>query len=338
MTDGDSVMANIRRYVQDNILDMEVDASACFSIIDTLEGAACLDFEEIERITSPVRDVYRGYRRDVAANISAWKAGSISEDDFNNALENIIQYSGERLRELSSDRAALAYAAYKLSLENGHTSQSFPFLSVLDGMVALLSDVKDVDFYEIMIKRELPLAATHLIVYNRKCRLPESVYPGKTYFGDVSLPNGSYEIHRDLKGGVSLIVPRTAKNKLNHIPYSETAKFSIKVSYKASELLPEHRNGEYVTGLLADHPVSFRETTMDGNTQYCVYAGDTWAGTVFDDQTNTWVLRKEVMKLLTDREYSFIGVPRTGVKTNSNSFVTGKGVPRTAQVLTFMQA
>ncbi len=141
-----------------------------------------------------------------------------------------------------------------------------------------------------------------------------------------------------MKGNISLIVPRTVKHKLNRIPYSDNAKFSIKVSYKASELLPEHRNGEYVTGLMTTAPVTFRETTMDGNTQYCVYAGDTWAGTVFDDQANTWVLRKEVMRTLTGREYSFAGVPRTGVKTNSNSFMTGRGLPRTAQVLTFALA
>jgi hypothetical protein len=141
-----------------------------------------------------------------------------------------------------------------------------------------------------------------------------------------------------LKGKVSLIIPRTVKHKLNRIPYIETAKFSVKMSYKASELLPEHRNGEYVTKLMANRPVTFRETTMDGNTQYCVYAGDVWAGTVFDDQANAWVLRKEVMRTLADREYSFVGVPRTGVKANSNSFMTGKGLPRTAQVLTFVQA
>jgi hypothetical protein len=44
------------------------------------------------------------------------------------------------------------------------------------------------------------------------------------------------------------------------------------------------------------------------------------------------------MKTLTGKEYNFVGIPRTGVKTNSNSFVTGSGTYRTAQVLTFSQA
>ena len=77
---------------------------------------------------------------------------------------------------------------------------------------------------------------------------------------------------------------------------------------------------------------------MSGNTQYCVYAGDTWVGSIFDDQTNTWVLKKEIARTLIGKEYSFAGVPRTGVKTNSNSFTTSTGSPRTAQVLSFTRA
>lgn len=68
-----------------------------------------------------------------------------------------------------------------------------------------------------------------------------------------------------------------------------------------------------------------------------VYAGDTWAGTVFDDQNNKWVLQKEVVRTLMDNEYKFVRVPRTGKTTDSNSFVTGNGTPRTAQVLTFIK-
>jgi hypothetical protein len=337
MTDGDSIMANIRRYVQEYIMGMKVDENSCFSILESLENASCLDLREVDRVIGDVRTVYREYRRDIAGNLLALKNEAITEEDFNNALESIIHYSGEQLRELSSDRVALAFSAYRLSLENGHTSQSFPFLTVLDGMVALLSDVKTVDFYEIKLNRDIPDNATHLIVYNRRCRLPENIDPAKTYFGDVSLMNGSYEIHRDLKGNVSLIVPKTAKPKLNSIPYSDTAKFSIKVSYKASELLPEHQNGEYVTQLMKENPVTFRETTMHGNTQYCVYAGDVWVGTAFEDQANRWVLRKEVMHTLMNKEYAFVGIPRTGVKTDSNSFLTSSGIFRTAQVLTFVQ-
>jgi len=203
-------------------------------------------------------------------------------------------------------------------------------------MVALLSDVRMVDYHNINIHRDIPAEATHLIVYNRKFRLPENVCPSKTYFGDANLPNGSYELHRDLKGGVSLIVPKAVpRDKLSFIPCNDYANFSLKVSYKASELLPEHQNGEYVTRLMAGSMVTFRETTMNGNTQYCVYAGDTWVGTLFDDQTNAWVLRKEIARTLMGKDYRFAGVPRTGVRANSNSFTTSTGKARTAQVLTF---
>ena len=267
------------------------------------------------------------------------KDGSISEDDFSNALEHIITVSDEKLRGISQDRTALAFAAYTLSLENGHTSQSFPFLVVLDGIVSLLTDVKTADYYDIKIRSIIPDAATHLIVHHRRCRLMENICADKTYFGDVNLPNGSYELHRDLKGGVSLIVPKPVpKDKLNALPVNDFTEFSLKISYKASELLPEHQHGEYVTQLMADGVVTFKESTMNGNVQYCVYAGDVWVGTIFDDQNNKWVLQKEVVRTLRDNEYKFVGVPRTGVKTNSNSFVTGNGTPRTAQVLTFIQA
>ena len=179
----------------------------------------------------------------------------------------------------------------------------------------------------------------HVIVYNRRIRLPENADPDKTYFGDVSLPNGSYEVHRDLKSSISLIVPKPApKDRLNTVPFNESASFSLKVSYKASELSPAHQNGEYVTQLMAGSAVTFKETTMNGNTQYCVYADDTWVGTVFDDQSNGWVLRKEIVRTLMGNVYAFVSVPRTGVKANSNSFTTGNGKVRTAQVLTFTQA
>jgi hypothetical protein len=300
--------------------------------------------DEAERVTDDVRSVYKDYCRDIAGNIRAMKEGFINQDDFGNALENIINISDERLRDISSDRAALAYAAYELSLENGYGSQSFPFLIVLDGMCALLNDVRTTDFYEINLRREIPryLAhllgeAGHIIVYNRRCRLPMNTDPSKTYFGDVALANGSYEVHRDLKGGASLIIPKPApKDRLNVVPFNANAEFSLKISYKASELLPEHQNGEYVTRLMADSIVTFKETTMAGNAQYCVYAGDTWVGAIFDDQSNGWVLRKEIAKTLMDKEYVFVSIPRTGVKSNTNSFTTGTGKARTAQILTFV--
>ena len=127
----------------------------------------------------------------------------------------------------------------------------------------------------------------------------------------------------------------TPKDRLNIIPFNERAEFSLKVSYKASELLPEHQNGEYVTGLMANNNVTFKETTIVGNTQYCVYVGDTWVGTIFDDQANGWVLRKEITKTLMGKEYMLTNIPITGVKTNSNSFTTNTGKARTAQILTF---
>ena len=43
-------------------------------------------------------------------------------------------------------------------------------------------------------------------------------------------------------------------------------------------------------------------------------------------------------KTLMGKEYALIDIPRTGVKTNSNSFTTGTGKVRTAQILTFAQA
>lgn len=338
MTNNDSIMGYVQRYIQQNILGMEIDAKSCFSIMESLKGASCLDFLESDRIIDDVRKVYKAYCRDIAGNIAALKSGSISDDDFNNALEHIINVSNDKLRSISSDRTALAFAAYTLSLENGHTSQSFPFLVVLDGMVALLSDVKTVDYYDIRIRREIPDAATHLIVYQRRLRLPENICSDKVYFGNVNLPNGSYELHRDLKGSVSLIVPKPVpKEKLNAIPCNSFSEFSLKVSYKASELQPEHQNGEYVTQLMADSVITFRETTMNGNLQYCAYAGDVWVGTIFDDQSNTWVLKKEIVRTLTENEYRFVRLPRTGINTDSNSFVTGNGTPRTAQVLTFVQ-
>jgi hypothetical protein len=346
MTDGNTIMGHIQRFVQSNILDMEVDASSCYSIVESLKNAAILDMNEADRITEGVRQVFKSYCHDIAGNIRAMNEGYIDQDDFNNALENILGICDDELRAISTDRAALAYTAYMLSLENGYGSQSFPFLTVLDGMVALLNDVKALDYYEINLRREIPRylspllgQANHIIVYNRKCRLPENADPSKTYFGDVVLPNGSYEIHRDLKGGVSLIIPKPVpKDKGNIIPFNEKAEFSLKVSYKASELLPEHQNGEYVTCLMADNPVMFKETTMSGNAQYCVYAGDTWVGTIFDDQTNGWVLRKEIAKTLMDKEYTLVKVPRTGVKSDTNSFTTSTGKMRTAQILTFIQA
>jgi len=345
MSDGDTIMANIQRFVQEQILDMEIDANSCFSIVESLTGSSILDLNEAERVKNSVYAVYKSYCRDIAGNLRAMKDGYISQDDFDNAFENIINICDDALRGISSDRAAIAYAAYEISLENGYGSQSFPFLTVLDGMVALLNDVRSSDFYEINLRRIIPhnLAplldeASHIIVHNRQCRLPENVDPSKTYFGDVALANGGYEIHRDLKGGVSLIISKTAsKNKLNIVPFNESAKFSLKVSYKASELLPEHQNGEYVTGLMTNSTVTFKETTMTGNTQYCVYVGDIWIGSVFDDQTNGWVLRKEIAKTLMGKEYVLTGVPQTGVKTNTNSFTTSTGKARTAQVLTFTQ-
>jgi hypothetical protein len=305
--------------------------------MESLRGASCLDFLEADRIIGDVRKVYKTYCHGIAANATALKDGTISQDDFDNALEYIINISDEKLRAISSDRTALAFAAYTLSLENGQTSQSFPFLTVLDGMVALLTDVKKVDYYDIRIRSIIPDAATHLIVYQRRCRLPENICADKTYFGDVNLPNGSYELHRNLKGDVSLIVPKpVSKDKLNVLPVNDFSEFSLKVSYKASELLPEHQNGEYVTQLMADSVVTFRETTMNGNAQYSIYANDVWVGVIFDDQNNKWVLQKEVVRTLRDNEYRFVGIPRTGKTVDSNSFVTGNGTPRTAQVLTFV--
>jgi len=343
MSDGNTIMATIQRFVQEQILDMEIDADSCFSIVESLKNSTILDIAEAERVMQDVRAVFELYCHDIAGNIRAMKNGAINQDDFNNALENIIGVCDERLRTISTDRAALAYAAYMLSIENGYGSQSFPFLTVLDGMVALLDDVKTADYYEINLCREIPRylspllnEASHIIVYNRRFRLPENVDPSKTYFGDVALSNGSYEIYRDLKGGVSLIIPKAPpKDRLNIVPFNESAEFSLKVSYKASELMPEHQNGEYVTGLMAINTVTFRETTMTGNTQYCVYAGDTWVGSVFDDQTNGWVLRKEIARTLMGKEYVLLNVPRTGVKTNTNSFTTGTGKARTAQILSF---
>jgi len=346
MSDGNTIMANVQRFVQEQILDMEIDANSCFSIVESLKDASVLDMTEVERVMDSVRAVYKAYCRDIAGNIHAMRDGYISQDDFNNSLENILNISDDALRGISSDRVALAYAAYILSLENGYGSQSFPFLTVLDGMVALLDDVKTVDYYEVNLCREAPryLAqllneASHIIVYNKKCRLPESIDPKKTYFGDVALANGSYEVHRDLKGDISLIIPKAAhKDRLNIIPFNDDAEFSLKISYKSSELLPENQNGEYVTKLMANNTIKFRATTIAGNTQYCVYAADTWVGTVFDDQANGWVLRKDVVKTLIGKDYTFKNVPRTGAKNDTNSFITGTGNPRTAQILTFIQA
>jgi hypothetical protein len=339
LSDGDTIMGNVQRYIQQNILDMEIDATSCYSILESLKSASCLDFFEAERVMEEVRPVYRCYCRDIAANIHAMNDGFINEEEFNDALDYIIAESDEQLRVISEDRTALALAAYTLSIQNGYNSQSFPFLTVLDGMVALLSDVRTVDYYDIKIHRNVPDNATHLIVYNRRFRFSENVCAEKKYFGDVNLPNGSYELHRDLKGGISLIIPKTApKEKINFIPVNDTTHFSLKISYKASELLPEHQNGEYVTQLMAENTVTFKETTINGNKQFCVYAGDTWVGTLFDDHANTWVLKKEIARTLSGKEYNFVGIPRTGKKVNSNSFVTGAGNPRTAQVLTFVQA
>ncbi|MCL2873856.1 MAG: RNA dependent RNA polymerase [Defluviitaleaceae bacterium] len=343
MTDGETIMANIRRFVQEQILYMEIDANSCFSIVESIKAASILDMDEVERIMDAVRAVYKAYCRDIAGNIRAMNEGFSSQDDFNNSLENIINISDDALRAISTDRAALAYAAYVLSIENGYGSQSFPFLTLPDGMVALLDDVKTADYYEINLCKEVPryLAqlldqAAHIIVYNRRCRLPESVDPGKTYFGDVALTNGSYEVYRDLKGGISLIIPKIpSKDRLNMLPFKDSAEFSLKVSYKASELLPENQNGEYVTQLMADGTVTFKETTMTGNMQYCVYVDDIWVGTVFDDKANGWVLRKEIVKSLLGKDYSLLNILRTGAKTNSNSFTTGTGRLRTAQILTF---
>jgi len=346
LSDGNTIMGNIRRFVQEQILDMEIDADSCFSIVESLKTSSILDLDEVERIMESVRAVHKSYCHDIAGNIRALRDGYITQDDFGISLENTINICDDKLRAISSDRAALAYAAYEISLENGYGSQSFPFLAVLDGMCALLSDVRATDFYEINLRREIPRTlagllddAAHIIVYNRKCRLPENIDPSKTYFGDISLANGSYEIQRDLKGGISLIIPKaTPKGRLHTIPFNADAKFSLKVSYKASELLPQHQNGEHVIRLMANSTVTFKETTMAGNTQYCVYAGDTWVGTIFDDQSNGWVLRKEIVKTLIGNEYVFISVPRTGVKTDSNSFFTGTGKSRSAQILTFSQA
>jgi len=346
MADGDTIMCNLQRYIQEQILDMEIDANNCFSIVESLKSASILDMNEVERITGAVQSVFKAYCQDISGNIRAMKNRAISQDDFDKSLESIITFSDERLRDISTDRAALAYAAYVLSIKNGYGSQSFPFLTVVDGMCALLNDVRTTDFYEINLYHEIPHNLTHLlgdashvIVYNRQIRLPEIVDPSKSYFGDVSLANGCYEVYRDLKGGISLIIPKSApKNKLHMVPFNENAEFSIKVSYKASELRPDHQNGEYVTSLMADRTITFMETTMAGNTQYCVYANDIWVGTVFDDQRNNWVLRKAIIRTLLGNDYVFSKVPHIGVKTNANSFVTGTGKARTAQILTFVQA
>ena len=338
MRDGDTIMGNIRRYVQDNIIGNKIDFGNCFSITESLKSASCLDMAEATRIMDQVRRVYKDYCHSVAANIKALSGGYLSDEEFNANFEEIIESSDERLRSISSDRAAVAFAAYAQTQEGDYSTGSFPYIVVLDGMVALLSDLRAIDYYEIKIRHVIPDEADHLIVYKRRFRLPEKVCPQKNYFGDVSLPNGSYELHRDLKGGVSLIVPKTAdKNRLNVLPFNDTSEFSLKVSYKSGELQPEHQNGEYVTALLAGSVIKFTISTINNNTQYCVHAGDTWVGTIFDDQSNTWVLRKEAAALLLDNEYIFVGVPRTGKNADSNSFVTSNGNPRTAQVLTFVK-
>ena len=346
MADGSSIMANIQRFVQEQILDMEIDENSCFSIVESLKNASILDMNEVERVKNAVRDAYKTYCRDIAGNIRAMKSGFINQDDFSFALENALNISDDALRSISSDRAALAFAAYELSLENGHGSQSFPFLVVLDGMCALLNEVRTTDFFEIDLRSEVPHSlaylldeADHIIVHNRRCRLPVSIDPNKTYFGDVTLANGSYEIHHDLKGGMSLIIPKAApKDKLHLVPFNDDAEFSLKVSYKSSELMPENKNGEYVTRLMAGSAITFKVATIASNQQYFVYAGDTWVGTIFDDQSNGWVLRKEIVKTLVGREYVLINVPHTGIKVNSNSFTTSSGKARTAQILTFSQA
>jgi len=350
MADGDTIMGHIHRYIKDNILDMEIDMGSSYSIIESLKSAACLDIAEADRILEEVRFVYKSYCREVAGSIKALRQGDISAEDFSNSLAQAIDDSDDLLRQISSDRVAIAYAAYILSQESDYGSQSFPFLVALDGMAALLSDLRTVDYYDISVnlagEQIIPPQATHLIVYNKRFRLPESICPDKTYFGNQApLPNGSYEIHRDLKGEVSLIIPKaTPKGRLNTLPFSDTAEFSLKISYKASELSAEHQNGEYVTGLMrggyADGDtsvVTFRETTMDGNKQFCVFVEDIWVGIVFDDQGNDWVLKRDVVKALAGNNYVLAGIPRTGVKTDSNSFKTKNGNYRTAQVLSFVK-
>jgi hypothetical protein len=167
-------------------------------------------------------------------------------------------------------------------------------------------------------------------------RLPDYTDPSKKYIGKVMLANGCYEIHRDLKGSASLIIPKPlSKDRLNVIPFNREAAFSLKLSYRASELSPENKHGEYVAALMAAAPVSFREITMQGNIQYGVFAGDTWVATVFDDSANAWVLKKEIVRTLLGNGYAFVGIPRTGRKTDGNSFVTSTGKYRSAQIITF---
>jgi hypothetical protein len=61
MSDGDTIMANIQRFVQEQILDMEIDEDKCFSIVESLKCASILDILEAERITAAVREVYKNY-------------------------------------------------------------------------------------------------------------------------------------------------------------------------------------------------------------------------------------------------------------------------------------
>ncbi len=339
MADTDSIMSNIQRYIQENIIDIKTDDSSCYSIVEMLNTSNLLDLIEVERINSAIEVVYKEYCRIISANIRALKEDSISQSDFDNALEEIIAASDDKLRSISDDRVVLAYSAYTLTSENCTSSGAFPFLTVLDGICILLDSVKTIDYFNIKLKHIIPDEASHVIVYNRQMRLLESVDPTKTYFGDVLLANGSYELHRNLKGSVSLIIPKpTPKDKINLIPFSKTTEFSVKVSYKASELAPEHQNGNYVFGLLNNSTVTFKESTMQGNLQYCIYAGDVWVGTVFSDKSNHWVLQKDIVKTLIGNEYKFICAPKTGIKVNSNSITTSTGSYRSAQILMFRQS
>lgn len=349
MTDTDSVMSNIYRYIKENIIDSGVDVSSCYDITETLLTSVNLNHNEVNRIYDQVFELSEQYRHDTAILLTGLKEGHINEEEFNNLFDDFIEYLSEALRAISDDRMAIGFAAYKASTKNNNSS-AFPFLCCLDGITGLLDDINQIKYYDLKLKTDIPLEAKHLIVYRKKYRLPETLDNTKTYLGSVNLPNGAYEIHRNLKGSASLIIPRSLNpNHVKVIPTSPQTEFHLKISYKASELAEEHRNGEYVSSLMAKAPIAIKEITIDGNIQYGVFVSKAWVGTVFSDQANKWVLEREVARSLIGNQYRYIGTPiiskgniisakRATAVIDSNSSIIGTtGKVRSAQVITLRQ-
>lgn len=349
MADTDSIMSNIYRYIKENILDSGVDISSCFDISESLLSSVNLVCNEVNRIYDQVFELSEQYRHDTAILLTGLKEGHINEEEFNNLFDDFVEHLSETLRAISDDRMALGFAAYKASTKNNNSS-AFPFLCCLDGIVGLLDDINHIKYYDLKLNTDIPLEAKHLIVYRKKYRLPETLDNSKSYIGSVNLPNGAYEIHRNLKGSASLIIPRSlSPNHVKVIPTSPQTEFHLKISYKASELSEEHRNGEYVSSLMAKAPIAIKEITLDGNIQYGVFVSKTWVGTVFSDQANKWVLTKEVVRSLIGNQYRYIGTPiitkgniisakRATAVIDSNSSIVGTtGKVRSAQVITLRQ-